>query len=92
MNECDFEDYTFNNPHNVTQSCDAAISKANSEVGDYINNYDVLLDVCYPSLVEQELRLRKFVSLFLTKISSMLVMMLVYGLVIILLMISGYSD
>ncbi|ONK77408.1 uncharacterized protein A4U43_C02F6220 [Asparagus officinalis] len=59
MNNCDFEDYTFEDPHNVTKSCNDAISKANNAVGDYIDNYDVILDVCYPSLVEQELRLRK---------------------------------
>lgn len=65
MNECQFEDYTFSNPHNVTAACNEAISEANSIVGEYINNYDVILDVCYPSIVEQELRLRKVVcSLF----------------------------
>lgn len=62
MNQCDFEDYTFNGPHNVTKSCNDAIADANQVVGDYINNYDVILDVCYPSIVEQELRLRKYVS------------------------------
>ncbi|KAE8670966.1 Serine carboxypeptidase-like 42 [Hibiscus syriacus] len=56
MNECDFNDYTFESPHNVSQSCNDAIAEANSIVGDYINNYDVILDVCYPSIVEQELR------------------------------------
>lgn len=59
MNECDFDDYLFASPHNVTQTCNDALSKANVIVGDYINNYDVILDMCYPSLVEQELRLRK---------------------------------
>lgn len=59
MNHCDFEDYTFDGPHNVSQFCNDALSNANRVVGDYINNYDILLDVCYPSLVEQELRLRK---------------------------------
>ncbi|KAL0438193.1 UNVERIFIED_CONTAM: Serine carboxypeptidase-like 42 [Sesamum latifolium] len=44
MNDCDFDDYTFANPHNVSQSCNHAISKANEIVGDYINNYDVILD------------------------------------------------
>ncbi|ONK57646.1 uncharacterized protein A4U43_C09F2630 [Asparagus officinalis] len=62
MNNCDFEDYTFSSPHNVTQVCNDAISEANKVVGEYINDYDVLLDVCYPSLVEQELRLRKYVT------------------------------
>lgn len=59
MNECDFDDYLFASPHNVTQTCNDALSKANVIVGDYINNYDVILDMCYPSIVEQELRLRK---------------------------------
>ncbi|KAA8536495.1 hypothetical protein F0562_028973 [Nyssa sinensis] len=62
MNECNFEDYIFPSPHNVTQSCNQALIEANNIVGDYINFYDVILDVCYPSIVEQELRLRKMVT------------------------------
>ncbi|PON99683.1 Serine carboxypeptidase-like [Trema orientale] len=62
MNECDFDDYVFASPHNVTQKCNDAISEANIIVGEYINNYDVILDVCYPSIVEQELRLRKMAT------------------------------
>ncbi|CAA2968717.1 serine carboxypeptidase-like 42 [Olea europaea subsp. europaea] len=62
MNECDFEDYTFASPHNVSRACNDAISEANEIVGEYINNYDVILDVCYPSIVEQELRLRKMAT------------------------------
>lgn len=62
INECDFEDYTFSSAHNVSKSCNDAILEANAVVGDYINSYDVILDVCYPSLVEQELRLRKYVT------------------------------
>ncbi|KAK6938309.1 Peptidase S10, serine carboxypeptidase [Dillenia turbinata] len=62
MNECDFDDYTFRSPHNVSKSCNDAINEANLIVGDYINNYDVILDVCYPSIVEQELRLRKLAT------------------------------
>jgi hypothetical protein len=58
---CDFEDYTFNDPHNESKSCNDAIAEANSVVGDYVNNYDVILDVCYPSIVMQELRLREYV-------------------------------
>ncbi|KAJ6685273.1 SERINE PROTEASE FAMILY S10 SERINE CARBOXYPEPTIDASE [Salix purpurea] len=61
-NECDFDDYTFASPHNITDSCNDAISQANSIIGDYINNYDVILDVCYPSIVNQELRLRKMAT------------------------------
>ncbi|XP_019051620.1 PREDICTED: serine carboxypeptidase-like 42 isoform X1 [Nelumbo nucifera] len=62
MNECNFDDYVFSNSHNVSQSCNQAIAGANQVVGDYINNYDVILDVCYPSIVEQELRLRKLAT------------------------------
>ncbi|KAJ1395785.1 Serine carboxypeptidase, serine active site [Sesbania bispinosa] len=62
MNNCDFDDYTFDGTHNVSQSCNDAINKANEIVGDYINNYDVILDVCYPSIVEQELRLKKMAT------------------------------
>lgn len=62
MNECDFDDYTFGSPHNVSDACNHAISEANTIVGNYINPYDVLLDVCYPSIVQQELRLRKLVN------------------------------
>lgn len=62
MKECDFDDYTFSSPHNVTDACNHAISEANDIVGNYINPYDVILDVCYPSIVQQELRLKKLVT------------------------------
>ncbi|KAJ8762898.1 hypothetical protein K2173_023027 [Erythroxylum novogranatense] len=62
MSECDFNDYTFQEPHNVSASCNEATSAANEMVSDYVNGYDVLLDVCYPSIVEQELRLRKLAT------------------------------
>ncbi|KAK2430396.1 serine carboxypeptidase [Trifolium repens] len=62
MKDCDFDDYTFASPHNVSESCNNAISDANKIVGDYINNYDVILDVCYPSIVQQELRLKKMAT------------------------------
>ncbi|XP_015971797.1 serine carboxypeptidase-like 42 [Arachis duranensis] len=62
MNDCDFDDYVYENPHNISHSCTNAIREANSIVGDYINNYDVILDVCYPSIVEQELRLKKMAT------------------------------
>ncbi|CAA6660343.1 unnamed protein product [Spirodela intermedia] len=62
MNDCDFEDYVFEGHHNVSKSCTDAIEEANRIVGDYINNYDVILDVCYPSIVEQELRLRRYAT------------------------------
>ncbi|XAR49627.1 Carboxypeptidase D [Bertholletia excelsa] len=61
-NDCDFQDYTLTDPHNVSDSCFTAMSEANKIVGDYINYYDVILDVCYPSIVEQELRLRKMAT------------------------------
>jgi serine carboxypeptidase-like clade 2 len=66
MNDCDFDDYEFPTPHNVSVACNNAIAVANSIVGEYINNYDVILDVCYPSIVEQELRLRKVVPSILS--------------------------
>ena len=44
-NECDFEDYTFASPHNESGACNDAISQANNIVGEYINNYDVILDL-----------------------------------------------
>ncbi|KAG5045692.1 hypothetical protein AAZV13_06G111800 [Glycine max] len=61
-NDCDFDDYVFASAHNMSKSCNEAINEANEIVGDYINNYDVILDVCYPSIVEQELRLKKIVQ------------------------------
>ncbi|XP_047321556.1 serine carboxypeptidase-like 42 [Impatiens glandulifera] len=62
MKDCNFEDYTFPSPHNVTDSCNDAISEAEQTVGSYINSYDVILDVCYPSIVQQELRLKKLAT------------------------------
>ncbi|CAA7024436.1 unnamed protein product [Microthlaspi erraticum] len=55
MNECDFEDYG----HNTSKSCEDAMNEAGTVITQYVNYYDVLLDVCYPTLVEQELRLKK---------------------------------
>ncbi|MCO5548301.1 hypothetical protein L7F22_001758 [Adiantum nelumboides] len=61
--QCNFEDYTLSSEdHNVSKSCNSSLVDASNELGDYVNNYDVILDVCYPSLVEQELRLRKKVA------------------------------
>lgn len=60
---CNFQDYTLDSDsHNVTQECVGSLNEAENELGNYINSYDVILDVCYPSLVQQELRLRKKVS------------------------------
>jgi serine carboxypeptidase-like clade 2 len=62
MNKCDFDDYALASPHNVTDLCNNAINEANRIVGEYINDYDVILDVCYPSIVQQELRLRQMAT------------------------------
>ncbi|CAN6475723.1 unnamed protein product [Victoria cruziana] len=58
--ECDFRNYT--DSSNFSASCKKAVADADDEVGDYINNYDVIVDVCYPSIVQQELQLRKWAS------------------------------
>lgn len=63
-NQCNFEDYTFVGSHNESDACNNAINEAYVTVSDYINPYDVILDVCYPSIVQQELRLRKVVRIF----------------------------
>ncbi|KAH9308192.1 hypothetical protein KI387_036103 [Taxus chinensis] len=63
MDHCNFNDYVMSDEaHNVSQECTSAMEQGNREVGDYVNEYDVLLDVCYPSLVEQELRLKRKVT------------------------------
>jgi len=61
MNQCDFEDYTFTDSHNISKLCEAAVNQAGTIITQYVNYYDILLDVCYPSLFEQELRLKKMV-------------------------------
>uniref|UniRef100_M8CBI8 Carboxypeptidase n=1 Tax=Aegilops tauschii TaxID=37682 RepID=M8CBI8_AEGTA len=60
--DCDFEDYTSGNPHNESKSCNDAIDEAKAMVGEYVDGYDVIRDVCYPSIVMQELRLRKYAT------------------------------
>jgi serine carboxypeptidase-like clade 2 len=62
MNECNFEDYTFPSPHNESSLCNNALNSANLVVGSYINNYDVIVDVCYPDIVKQELRLKQMAT------------------------------
>ncbi|CAL2264786.1 unnamed protein product [Prunus armeniaca] len=57
MNECDFDNYVFPEPQNVTVQCNPAISQANKIVGEY-----VIVDVCCPSIVQQELRLQKMAT------------------------------
>ena len=60
--ECDFNHYSFGSvDHNVSSNCYNLMSEAKLSVGDYTDNYDVIVDVCYPSIVEQQLRLRKMV-------------------------------
>ncbi|KAJ4881550.1 Serine carboxypeptidase-like 44 [Raphanus sativus] len=59
MNQCNFEDYTFSSSHNISKHCEDAMSEAGTIITQYVNYYDVLLDICYPTLVEQELRLKK---------------------------------
>ncbi|XP_010496048.2 PREDICTED: serine carboxypeptidase-like 43 [Camelina sativa] len=56
MSQCDFA-----NPKNMSNACINAIVES-SVLTEYINSYHVLLDVCYPSIVQQELRLKKMVS------------------------------
>ncbi|CAN6458508.1 unnamed protein product [Victoria cruziana] len=59
--ECDFRKFTtFGDTLSI--ECITAMYNVEDEVSDYINRYDVALDVCYPSIVEQELRLRKWAS------------------------------
>ncbi|XXG39375.1 hypothetical protein AAC387_Pa01g0349 [Persea americana] len=58
-NHCDFEVFTFTSPHNVTNECNNAIDEANNVIGNYIQNSNVIVDVCYPAIAQQQLRLGK---------------------------------
>lgn len=82
MSECDFEDYTFSGPHNVSKSCNDALDLANAVVGNYINAYDVILDVCYPSIVEQELRLQKYVNPCVHQSTTIFSFLFLFGVLI----------
>ncbi|KAM0940592.1 putative carboxypeptidase D [Dioscorea sansibarensis] len=62
MNQCNFKDYAFSSPHDVSKSCGEAITDAHRVAGNHITSYDIILDVCYPSIVEQQLRLQKFAT------------------------------
>ena len=65
MNVIDSRQLTFIGGRNILDDvliANEVVHEANEIVGDYINNYDVILDVCYPSIVEQELRLKKTFS------------------------------
>ncbi|KAL9840562.1 Serine carboxypeptidase-like 43 [Arabidopsis thaliana] len=57
MNQCDFA-----NPKNMSNACIYAVVES-SVLTEYINSYHILLDVCYPSIVQQELRLKKMNAL-----------------------------
>ncbi|WJX40356.1 Serine carboxypeptidase-like 42 [Trifolium repens] len=59
MNYCN---YNATDRDNLTKSCNDAMLDAQDIVGDYIDSYDVILDVCYPSIAEQELRLKKMAT------------------------------
>uniref|UniRef100_A0A1J3FNP8 Carboxypeptidase n=1 Tax=Noccaea caerulescens TaxID=107243 RepID=A0A1J3FNP8_NOCCA len=54
--QCDFASL-----QNQTKPCNDALTKT-GVINEYINDYDVLLDLCYPSIVEQELRLKKMAT------------------------------
>lgn len=56
-NDCDFN-ATYDN---LSKSCKDAMIDVQGIVSDYVDNYDVILDVCYPSIAQQELRLKKMV-------------------------------
>lgn len=51
----------FSNLHNLSQVCSDALKEADT-INGYVNNYDVLLDVCYPSIVQQELKLKQMAT------------------------------
>ncbi|KAL0700998.1 hypothetical protein Bca4012_057120 [Brassica carinata] len=51
----------FSNLHNQSKVCSDALKEADT-INGYVNNYDVLLHVCYPSIVKQELRLKQMAT------------------------------
>ncbi|XP_058781478.1 serine carboxypeptidase-like 42 [Vicia villosa] len=57
-NECDFN-VSYDN---LSKSCKDAMIDVQGIVSDYVDNYDVILDVCYPSIAQQELRLKKMAT------------------------------
>jgi len=63
--QCDFSHYTYAYPHNVSDACNDAIREAGDITTEYVNTFDVLPDLCYPSTALQELRLKQMVSPFL---------------------------
>ncbi|EFH41812.1 hypothetical protein ARALYDRAFT_494807 [Arabidopsis lyrata subsp. lyrata] len=62
MSQCDFLDYTYIYPHNLSVACNDAIREAGNSITEYVNNYDFLLDICYPSIVLKELRLKQMAT------------------------------
>ncbi|KAL1225066.1 Serine carboxypeptidase-like 42 [Cardamine amara subsp. amara] len=59
---CNFEDYSYASPHNVSDACNEALTEVSSIITEHINPFDVLLDTCYPSIVQQELRLKQMAT------------------------------
>ncbi|CAE5980325.1 unnamed protein product [Arabidopsis arenosa] len=56
MSQCDFA-----SPQNMSNVCIDAIIESRI-VTEYVNYFHVLLDLCYPSIVQQELRLKKMAT------------------------------
>ncbi|XP_002972549.2 serine carboxypeptidase-like 42 isoform X2 [Selaginella moellendorffii] len=63
VHNCNWHDYDYSGlNHNVSVECVKYISQTNTEVGQNVDPYDVLLDACLPEAVHQEFRLRKMKS------------------------------
>ncbi|KAL9282038.1 Serine carboxypeptidase-like 41 [Arabidopsis thaliana] len=60
--QCDFSHYTYAYPHNVSDACNDAIREAGDITTEYVNTFDVLPDLCYPSIALQELRLKQMAT------------------------------
>ncbi|CAN7090183.1 unnamed protein product [Brassica rapa subsp. narinosa] len=56
IRQCDFTSLP-----NTSKECIEALTEV-SLANIYVNVYDVLLDVCFPSIIEQELRLKKMAT------------------------------
>ncbi|CAN6855207.1 unnamed protein product [Brassica oleracea] len=56
IRQCDFTSLP-----NVSKECIEALTEV-SLANIYVNVYDVLLDACFPSIIEQELRLKKMAT------------------------------
>ncbi|RID74280.1 hypothetical protein BRARA_B01387 [Brassica rapa] len=56
IRQCDFTSLP-----NISKACIEALTEV-SFVTKYVNVYDVLLDLCFPSIIEQELRLKKMAT------------------------------